>query len=138
MFTMKKQNTKGFTLIELLVVIAIIGILSSIVIASLVGTRDKAKRAKIQDELAAARTQAGLYVVENGDYTGICSDPVFKNIQLSFDKLGNDFCSVGNNGSDFNIGLKVTLNDVGEIWCTDETTYLDNTLDTPSTGSCPN
>jgi prepilin-type N-terminal cleavage/methylation domain-containing protein len=132
------KTTRGFTLIELLVVIAIIGILSSIVIASLGGTRDKAKRAKIQDELAAARTQAGLYVVDNGDYTGICSDPVFKNIQLSFDKLGNDFCSVGNNGSDFNIGLKVTINNVGEIWCTDETTYLDNTLGTPSTGSCPN
>lgn len=42
---------KGFTLIELLVVIAIIGLLASIVLVSLQGVREKARRAKADQEL---------------------------------------------------------------------------------------
>lgn len=56
---MKRQQ--GFTLIELLVVIAIIGILSSVVLASLTTARTRGTAASIQSELASARSQAELY-----------------------------------------------------------------------------
>ncbi|MES2623362.1 MAG: prepilin-type N-terminal cleavage/methylation domain-containing protein [Patescibacteria group bacterium] len=65
---MKKFN-KGFTLIELLVVIAIIGILSSIVLASLSSARTKGEDAAIQSTLSNMRAQAELYYANNSDYS---------------------------------------------------------------------
>jgi prepilin-type N-terminal cleavage/methylation domain-containing protein len=57
---MTKLN-RGFTLIELLVVIAIIGILSTIVLASLSTARTKGEDAAIQSTLQSMKTQAELY-----------------------------------------------------------------------------
>ncbi|MBI2474139.1 MAG: type II secretion system protein [Candidatus Taylorbacteria bacterium] len=45
------KRNKGFTLVELLVVIAIIGILSSVVFASLNSARSKARTASVQSTL---------------------------------------------------------------------------------------
>jgi len=68
------KSTKGFTLIELLVVIAIIGILSSVVLASLNSARNKGADAAVKSGLANMRAQAELYYDANEQsYVGVCA-----------------------------------------------------------------
>ena len=55
-----KKMKKGFTLIELLVVIAIIGILSSVVLASLNSARSKGADASIKGNISGIRATAEL------------------------------------------------------------------------------
>lgn len=81
--TMKQR---GFTLIELLVVIAIIGILASVVLASLNSARDKGTDAANKSNLNNMRAQAELvYDNNNRSYATVCSDP---NIQAAVTAAG--------------------------------------------------
>jgi type II secretion system protein G len=58
-------NPRGFTLIELLVVIAIIGVLSSVVLASLSTARSKGNDARRISDIHAVNTALALYANDN-------------------------------------------------------------------------
>ncbi|MFT5179918.1 MAG: prepilin-type N-terminal cleavage/methylation domain-containing protein [Candidatus Paceibacteria bacterium] len=78
---MKNITTnKGFTLIELLVVISIIGLLSSVVLASLETAREKARNSQTIQNIDAYRTAAELYRNDNGSY------PSHNPMMTGFDK----------------------------------------------------
>lgn len=67
------KKNQGFTLIEMLVVVAVIGILSSVLLTALGPSKEKAKDARIIQEVNQARTIAEL--LNDGDYDALPSRP---------------------------------------------------------------
>jgi prepilin-type N-terminal cleavage/methylation domain-containing protein len=65
---MNYRNQKGFTLIELLVVIAIIGLLSSVILASLNSARKKGRDARRLADLKQLQTALELYYSDHTAY----------------------------------------------------------------------
>lgn len=72
---MERHTLKGFTLIELLVVIAIIGVLSSVVLASLNTARGKANDAARLATINSLRTGLDLYLLANNVYPTVSGGP---------------------------------------------------------------
>ena len=75
---MTLKNKEGFTLIELLVVVAIIGILATVVLASLGSATSRATDAKKVAEIKQVQTALEIYHIDNGEYpqvalTGGCN-----------------------------------------------------------------
>jgi prepilin-type N-terminal cleavage/methylation domain-containing protein len=121
---MKLKNTKGFTLIELLVVIAIIGILSSVVLASLNSARGKGEDAQVKAQLAQVRVQAEI-LYDNGYPIGLCTE-----IEPFLDAFGGT--ATGNCAADPNGFAAWGPLESGNNWCVDS---LGSTHETAGTGT---
>ncbi|PCI30694.1 hypothetical protein COB52_01270 [Candidatus Kaiserbacteria bacterium] len=67
------KKTRGFTLIELLVVIAIIGILSSVVLASLNSAREKSRDARRIGDVKQLQLALEMYYDSNNGYPSATS-----------------------------------------------------------------
>jgi len=64
----RRQVDDGFTLIEIMVVILILGLLATIVVQSLRGATDRAKRTKAEADIAELKTALDRYYLDNGSY----------------------------------------------------------------------
>ncbi len=134
---MKQTTTRGFTLIELLVVIAIIGILASVVLASLNSARDKGANASIKSSINNARAQAELhYDNNNRTYTALCSDQTILNIQSSVTSAGGATWGCSVSASAYRLSAALVGTGAG-YYCVDSTGKATSTLTAPSTTACP-
>lgn len=62
------MHRRGFSLVELLVVIAIIGILASVVMASMTATQARARDARRLEDINTLQKALALYLIDNGTY----------------------------------------------------------------------
>ena len=138
-----KNKQKGFTLIELLVVIAIIGVLSSVVLASLNTSRVKGNDAKTKAQVSGLRTAAELYYsaqatpsygisVVGTEAAGLsvgpgCASGMFASANLlPYTTTSNYPADAGANGKCTTSGaaatgytVSVKLNAAATYWCAD-------------------
>lgn len=121
---MKQVMKRGFTLIELLVVIAIIGILASVVLASLNTARDKGADAAIKSNINNARAQAELYYDTNSNsYANVCT--ATNGIGGMHDGAataagGAEFVACSSNGTAWALKGRLKSN-TGKYYCVDST-----------------
>jgi prepilin-type N-terminal cleavage/methylation domain-containing protein len=119
------KKSKGFTLIELLVVIAIIGILSSVVLASLNSARAKGGNAAVKANLSGIRSQAEIVYDDDGqDYSNVCDNQgVIDAVQAAITAGGDtgavaDRCNASATEWAANALLK-TAEGSNTYWCVD-------------------
>lgn len=135
-----KTTNKGFTLIELLVVVAIIGILATVVLASLGQARSRAKDAAAKAALSQLRAEMELYGsddYEDGTNAGKC-------ISTAADKFTAAADAQTGNTSECNATTTayaafVQLNAASTWFCVDSTGFAGELSSTPTTGAtvCP-
>lgn len=138
------KASSGFTLIELLVVIAIIGILSSVVLASLNSARTKARDTRRVSDLKQIQVALELYYDANSKYPTTLTSLVGNTggaslAVLPIDPRG-DLLNVSNGYKyAINNATTPTIYHLGAVLeqAHNQTTLEDNDLDGNSTGQTP-
>jgi prepilin-type N-terminal cleavage/methylation domain-containing protein len=147
-----KKTLSGFTLIELLVVIAIIGILSSVVLASLNTARGKGRDSAVLANMDSISPQAVLYQDINQTYgtsandctAGVFSDPKLQSILQAVALQNNNAApTCYANDTTYSIALERPAGNgftpTTVYWCIDSTGRkcgVNDTSSLASTGLC--
>jgi len=104
--------------------IAVIGILSSVVLASLSTARSRGIDAQIESSLSSLRSTAEIYYANNeNSYSGFCEDPGTLSKLNEVEKISDTDGARSNydcNDSNSAYGLSFPLK-IGNYWCIDST-----------------
>ena len=132
----------GFTLIELLVVIAIIGILSSVVLASLNSARQKSRVARRIADIGQVRLALELYFDATRDYPTATADlaPTYIPV-VPADPLGGAYGYFKCSTTRYHLGA--SLEDANHVALTGDLDALptgcgSSTVDSPDADGCNN
>jgi general secretion pathway protein G len=120
---MKKKMRKGFSLIELMIVIVILGLLAAMVMPSLTGKGEEAKRNLVCVQMKSIYDGAlDMYKIKNSTYPsteeGLAvltkTDEYFKDGKMPKDSWGQEFIYINDGGKVELISLGADKKEGGE------------------------